>query len=84
MHRGEETSLWVPIDGLVPFTNYTVEVNASNTRGSLTSEPAAMVMPPGGKSVNSLGCLDVSKSPLIAVSTVRFPFLLELGAHWYY
>ncbi|ELK32172.1 Usherin [Myotis davidii] len=47
VHRGEETNLWVPIDGLVPFTNYTVEVNASNTRGSLTSAPTAVVMPPG-------------------------------------
>ncbi|XP_059533348.1 usherin [Myotis daubentonii] len=47
VHRGEETNVWVPVDGLVPFTNYSVEVNASNTRGSLTSEPTAVVMPPG-------------------------------------
>lgn len=82
MHRGEDSNLWVPVDGLVPFTNYTVEVDASNTRGSQTSEPTTMVMPPGGKSVNSLGCLGVCVSPLITLSGVKFCFLLKLGARW--
>ncbi|XP_036133319.1 usherin [Molossus molossus] len=47
MHRGEETNLWVLIHGLVPFTDYAVQVNASNTQGSLMSDPAKVVMPPG-------------------------------------
>ncbi|KAI4537068.1 hypothetical protein MG293_013271, partial [Ovis ammon polii] len=47
MHSGEETSLWVLINGLVPFTNYTVEVNASNSQGSLMSDPVMISMPPG-------------------------------------
>ncbi|KAM5300669.1 usherin [Glossophaga mutica] len=47
VHSGEETDLWVPVDGLVPFTNYTIQVNASGTRGSLLSDPATLVMPPG-------------------------------------
>lgn len=41
------------IDGLVPFSNYTVQVNASNSRGSLTSEPAEIALPPGGKSMKN-------------------------------
>ena len=55
MHSGEETSLWVLINGLVPFTNYTVQVNASNSQGSLMSDPVMISMPPGGKSVSSVG-----------------------------
>ncbi|XP_004439711.1 PREDICTED: usherin [Ceratotherium simum simum] len=47
MHRGEETDLWVLIDGLVPFTNYTVQVNVSNSQGSLMSDPIVIGMPPG-------------------------------------
>ncbi|XP_003474286.2 usherin isoform X2 [Cavia porcellus] len=47
MHSSGEANLWVPIVGLVPFSNYTVQVNASNSRGSLISDPATIVMPPG-------------------------------------
>nr|XP_031294235.1 usherin [Camelus dromedarius]XP_031294237.1 usherin [Camelus dromedarius] len=47
MHSSEETNLWVPIDGLVPFTNYSVQVNASNSQGSLISDPVMIAMPPG-------------------------------------
>uniref|UniRef100_A0A673TE79 Usherin n=1 Tax=Suricata suricatta TaxID=37032 RepID=A0A673TE79_SURSU len=47
MHSGEETDLWVLIEGLVPFSNYTVEVNVSNSQGSLGSDPITVAMPPG-------------------------------------
>ncbi|XP_025748029.1 usherin [Callorhinus ursinus] len=47
MHRGEETNRWVLIKGLVPFTNYTVQVNVSNSQGSLMSDPVTFAMPPG-------------------------------------
>ncbi|KAM4814939.1 usherin-like, partial [Thomomys bottae] len=47
MHRTEETNVWVPINELVLFTNYTIQVNASNSQGSLTSDPVILVMPPG-------------------------------------
>ncbi|KAM8817678.1 usherin isoform 1-T1 [Rhynchonycteris naso] len=47
MYRGGEANLWVPIDGLLPFTNYTVRVNISNAQGSLISDPTTVVMPPG-------------------------------------
>ncbi|XP_077013931.1 usherin [Tamandua tetradactyla] len=47
MHSSEESSLWVPISGLVPFSNYTVRVNGSNSQGSLMSDPITISMPPG-------------------------------------
>ncbi|KAM9109657.1 usherin isoform 1-T1 [Megaptera novaeangliae] len=47
MYSGEETNLSVLIDGLVPFTNYTVQVNVSNSQGSLISDPVMISMPPG-------------------------------------
>ncbi|XP_002760562.4 usherin [Callithrix jacchus] len=47
MYSGEETNFWVLIDGLVPFTNYTVQVNISNSQGSLISDPRMITMPPG-------------------------------------
>ncbi|XP_013375386.1 PREDICTED: usherin isoform X1 [Chinchilla lanigera] len=47
MHSSGEANLWVPIVGLVPFSNYTVQVNASNSRGSLVSDPVTIAMPPG-------------------------------------
>ena len=55
MYSGEETNLSVLIDGLVPFTNYTVQVNVSNSQGSLISDPVMISMPPGGKSMNNVG-----------------------------
>ncbi|XP_004700202.1 usherin [Echinops telfairi] len=42
-----ENSRWVLVDGLIPFTDYTVQVNASNSQGSLISEPITISMPPG-------------------------------------
>ncbi|KFO25414.1 Usherin [Fukomys damarensis] len=47
MHSSEAANLWVPVVGLVPFSNYTVQVNASNSRGSLVSEPVTITTPPG-------------------------------------
>ncbi|XP_006890633.1 PREDICTED: usherin [Elephantulus edwardii] len=47
VHSSERTNLWVPISGLIPFTNYTVQVNASNSQGSLISDPVIIAMPPG-------------------------------------
>lgn len=63
MHRGEETNLWVLIEGLVPFTNYTVQVNVSNSQGSLMSDPVTFAMPPGGKSMNNIGYIASYKCP---------------------
>lgn len=63
MHRGEETDGWIPVDGLVPFSNYTVQVNVSNSQGSLISDPVMIAMPPGGKSLHSTGRLNVCKRP---------------------
>ncbi|GAB0187409.1 usherin [Grus japonensis] len=42
-----ESNVWVPIKGLIPFSNYTVQVNASNSQGSLISDAITIVMPPG-------------------------------------
>ncbi|XP_074120778.1 usherin [Sminthopsis crassicaudata] len=47
LHHTEEANLWVSISGLVPFSNYTVQVNASNSQGSLISDPITIMMPPG-------------------------------------
>lgn len=53
--RGIEGSrLWVLVDGLVPCSHYMVQVNASNSRGSVLSDPVSVEMPPGGESVRSL------------------------------
>ncbi|CAN2387435.1 maintenance of animal organ identity [Pristimantis euphronides] len=38
---------WVLIDGLVPFSTYTVLINASNSQGHVTSAPITITMPPG-------------------------------------
>lgn len=37
------------IGGLIPFSNYTVEVNASNSQGYVISDPVEIVLPAGGK-----------------------------------
>lgn len=63
MHRGEETDGWILVDGLVPFSNYTVQVNVSNSQGSLISDPVMIAMPPGGKSLHSTGSPNVCKRP---------------------
>ncbi|KAM5238832.1 usherin [Ctenodactylus gundi] len=46
IRNNDDTSLWVLVNRLVPFTNYTVRVNASNSRGSLVSDPVMIAMPP--------------------------------------
>uniref|UniRef100_A0A8D0L665 Usherin n=1 Tax=Sphenodon punctatus TaxID=8508 RepID=A0A8D0L665_SPHPU len=46
-HIRKEASVWVPIGGLIPFSNYTVQVNVSNSQGSVISEPVTITMPPG-------------------------------------
>ncbi|XP_055581897.1 usherin [Falco cherrug] len=45
--NSSESNVWVPIKGLIPFSNYTVQVNASNSQGSLISDAITIVMPPG-------------------------------------
>uniref|UniRef100_A0A8B9SU76 Usherin n=1 Tax=Anas platyrhynchos TaxID=8839 RepID=A0A8B9SU76_ANAPL len=47
LHSSNESNVWVPIKGLIPFSNYTVQVNASNSQGSLISDAITIVMPPG-------------------------------------
>ncbi|XP_069464673.1 usherin [Ambystoma mexicanum] len=47
VHSSRESNEWVSIGGLVPFSNYTVQINASNSRGSLTSDLITLAMPPG-------------------------------------
>ncbi|KAM6217822.1 usherin isoform 2-T2 [Rhynchocyon petersi] len=47
VHSTENTNIWVLIYELIPFTNYTVQVNASNSQGSLISDPVTIAMPPG-------------------------------------
>ncbi|XP_010127512.1 PREDICTED: usherin-like, partial [Chlamydotis macqueenii] len=42
-----KSNVWVPIKGLIPFSNYTVQVNASNSQGNLISDAITIVMPPG-------------------------------------
>uniref|UniRef100_UPI00398F6349 usherin isoform X1 n=1 Tax=Pristiophorus japonicus TaxID=55135 RepID=UPI00398F6349 len=47
LYKSAEADLWVSIRGLLPFSNYTVQVNASNSQGSVISDLAAIKMPPG-------------------------------------
>ncbi|KYO43601.1 usherin isoform J [Alligator mississippiensis] len=47
LYNSRDFNVWVPIRGLIPFSNYTVQVNASNSQGSLISDPVKIVMPPG-------------------------------------
>nr|XP_004672060.2 usherin [Jaculus jaculus] len=47
IHSSEENKLWALVDDLVPFTNYTVQVSASNSQGSVSSDPVVIGMPPG-------------------------------------
>ncbi|XP_078675414.1 usherin-like isoform X2 [Branchiostoma floridae x Branchiostoma belcheri] len=41
------TDEWVTIPGLIPYSTYTVQVNASNTKGSILSNTRAATMPQG-------------------------------------
>ncbi|KPP71102.1 usherin-like, partial [Scleropages formosus] len=47
LHTSAEASRWVTIGGLVPFSNYTVWVNACNSEGCVASPPSAITLPPG-------------------------------------
>ncbi|XP_063775500.1 usherin [Pseudophryne corroboree] len=47
LHQSHESKKWVSVRGLVPFSSYTVEVNASNSQGHVTSDPSVITMPPG-------------------------------------
>uniref|UniRef100_A0A8D2ISK6 Usherin n=1 Tax=Varanus komodoensis TaxID=61221 RepID=A0A8D2ISK6_VARKO len=47
LHTNKEANVWVSIGGLVPFSNYTVEVNASNSQGYVISDPVTIAIPPG-------------------------------------
>ncbi|XP_052593935.1 usherin [Peromyscus californicus insignis] len=46
IHSSEGKQLWVLVDGLVPYSHYTVQVNASNSQGSVLSDPVSVEMPP--------------------------------------
>ncbi|XP_042331708.1 LOW QUALITY PROTEIN: usherin [Sceloporus undulatus] len=47
LYTTKEANIWVSISGLIPFSNYTVEVNASNSQGYVISEPVTIAIPPG-------------------------------------
>ncbi|XP_065600248.1 usherin [Cyrtonyx montezumae] len=47
LYSSNESNVWVPIEGLIPFSNYTVQVNASNSQSSLISDAITIIMPPG-------------------------------------
>ncbi|MFT7813012.1 usherin [Arapaima gigas] len=47
LHTGTEAGQWVAIGGLVPFSNYTVWVNACNSQGCVASPPTLITLPPG-------------------------------------
>ncbi|XP_038667644.1 usherin isoform X2 [Scyliorhinus canicula] len=47
LHERSEADTWVTIRGLLPYSNYTMQVNASNSHGYVISDLAAIKMPPG-------------------------------------
>ncbi|XP_013916323.1 PREDICTED: usherin-like [Thamnophis sirtalis] len=47
LHTGKEANVWVSIGGLIPFSNYTVEVNASNSQGYVISDPVEIALTAG-------------------------------------
>ncbi|KAG9336281.1 hypothetical protein JZ751_002628 [Albula glossodonta] len=47
IHISNEAGQWVTIRGLLPFTNYTVRVNACNSQGCVESRTATITLPPG-------------------------------------
>ncbi|XP_075195246.1 usherin [Anomaloglossus baeobatrachus] len=47
LYETQDSDEWVLIDGLIPFSRYTVRVNASNSQGYVTSAPITITMPPG-------------------------------------
>ncbi|XP_069811529.1 usherin [Dendropsophus ebraccatus] len=47
LYQSQDSDEWVLVDGLVPFSTYTIIVNASNSQGHVTSAPIKITMPPG-------------------------------------
>ena len=47
----EDAGTWKLVDGLIPYTVYYVQINASNTAGYLLSNVKQAIMPQGGKLV---------------------------------
>eukprot|EP00062_Callorhinchus_milii_P018719 gi/632972566/ref/XP_007902721.1/ PREDICTED: usherin [Callorhinchus milii] len=47
LYRCAESDIWVSVGGLLPYSDYTVQINASNSQGYVMSELAAITMPPG-------------------------------------
>nr|XP_056708935.1 usherin [Euleptes europaea] len=46
-HISKEANTWVPIGGLIPYSDYTIQVNASNSQGFVISDPVTIAIPPG-------------------------------------
>uniref|UniRef100_F7ALI8 Usherin n=1 Tax=Xenopus tropicalis TaxID=8364 RepID=F7ALI8_XENTR len=42
----QESNRWVFISGLVPYLNYSIYINASNSKGYVISDPILVTMPP--------------------------------------
>ncbi|KAM5165253.1 usherin [Mantella aurantiaca] len=47
LHQSQGNNEWVSIEDLVPFSSYSVVVNASNSQGHVISDPVIITMPPG-------------------------------------
>ncbi|XP_067901794.1 usherin [Heterodontus francisci] len=47
LYESAEADIWATVRGLLPYSNYTVQVNASNSQGYVISDLAAIKMPPG-------------------------------------
>ncbi|KAM4770863.1 usherin [Rhinophrynus dorsalis] len=47
LHSGQENNKWISVMNLVPFSNYSIYVNASNSQGSVISDLIIIAMPPG-------------------------------------
>ncbi|CAH2254292.1 usherin [Pelobates cultripes] len=47
MFSSLESNKWISIDGLVPFSNYSIRINASNNQGFVMSNPILLTLPPG-------------------------------------
>ncbi|XP_077967518.1 usherin-like isoform X1 [Styela clava] len=47
LHIGGKADQWIRIEGLLPYTDYVVQVNASNSKGFVISNMRTVSMPPG-------------------------------------
>ena len=50
LYNGTDSNSQVVISGMLPYTNYNVQVRAYNTKGSVLSNVLAINMPASGKS----------------------------------